>query len=234
MTPLVVSMSYVDPPLHIENKRPIYADLNLIMVDPTGWVWFGNDWEDHLSNSEKVMVGDVIVGDYELSVISPEYPLMDRTNYSMEIGGRSSTSTSTPTLRSCGPQLKDVSAGSAAVQSHSGDMTARSRWWLPISQSTCPSTSRQEGSSTSSKDRQRLRELPGASLHEDQGRNDRAKNEGLRLQKWQGAELHRGTRLGLHGGGQNTFHLDHQGELFLALWLGWSGSTEISVRVELK
>jgi hypothetical protein len=34
-------------------------------------------------------------------------------------------------------------------------------------------------------------------------------------------------------GGENTFDLDHQGELFLALWLGWSGSTEVSVGVEL-
>jgi hypothetical protein len=33
--------------------------------------------------------------------------------------------------------------------------------------------------------------------------------------------------------GENTFNLDHQGELFFALWLSWSGSTEISVRVEL-
>jgi hypothetical protein len=87
MTPLVVSMSYVDSPLHIENKRPIYADLNLIVVDSIGRVWFGNDWEDHLSNSEKVMVQDVIVGDYELHAISAKYPLMDRINYSMAIRG---------------------------------------------------------------------------------------------------------------------------------------------------
>jgi hypothetical protein len=236
-TPLIVSMSYVDPPLHLENKRPIYADLNLIVVDPTGRVWFGNGAEDPLSNSEKVLVRDVVVGDYDLHVISAEYPLMDRINYSMAIRGPfehfdfdRNPAFMRPTTEGCfrgdchcaepfrGHDCQERMVVTDEYVDTPIDLASGRVQYVKVRTPTASGTFpvhlfvRARIAMTERK----MRVFACTSGKEP---SSIAEPDWVCLEAVLGRE--------------NVFELDHKEGLFLALWLGWSGAAGISVRVEL-
>jgi subtilisin family serine protease len=86
---LVVSMAYVDAPLAPRNVNPLYADLDLIVVDPTGRVFFGNERQDEFSTIEKVIVdkGELVEGVYVIHIFNSESAAIETVNYSIVVRG---------------------------------------------------------------------------------------------------------------------------------------------------
>jgi subtilisin family serine protease len=117
--PLIVSLAYLDPPLDPSYLNPLFADIDLVVVHPNGQAFFGNGRQDSLSTVEKVIIDNVTPGRYELHVISSEFPLPQRINYSMVIRGpfNHSDFTSNPviiqgtTVRQCLPNCANCVEG---------------------------------------------------------------------------------------------------------------------------
>jgi subtilisin family serine protease len=86
---LVVTMAYVDAPLSHESANPLYADLDLVIVDPVGDVQFGNGRQDEFATVEKVIIprAAVIPGAYEIHVFASEFPAFETVNYALVVRG---------------------------------------------------------------------------------------------------------------------------------------------------
>jgi hypothetical protein len=84
---LVVTMSYADPPLSVLSATPLYADLDLIVIDPTGASFFGNGQQDSLSTTEKVIVPRTSIrsGKYEIHVIASDFIFDDEVSYALVV-----------------------------------------------------------------------------------------------------------------------------------------------------
>jgi hypothetical protein len=75
-TDLHVTLSYLGPPLASTAESPLFADLDLIVVDPTGTVFRGNDItnRDALATNEEVIVLHA-TGRYGIHVTSNIFPI---------------------------------------------------------------------------------------------------------------------------------------------------------------
>jgi hypothetical protein len=86
---IVIVMAYIDPPLHALNVHPLFADLDLLVVDPSGKIWLGNGLSDQFSNIERVVIpqNQVLPGTYMIHIISSSYAIPVRVEYSLVVRG---------------------------------------------------------------------------------------------------------------------------------------------------
>lgn len=92
---LRVTMAYIDPPLSLSSPVPLFADLDLVVISPSGKTYVGNQLEDgqtEMANTiERVIVDSekVEVGKYVILVMSNNFtdPELDTINYSIAING---------------------------------------------------------------------------------------------------------------------------------------------------
>lgn len=97
-TDLIVTMTYLDPPLNPDNDAHFFADLDLVVKSPTGKYYVGNGVDkkladsDSFSTSERVIINKEEIpkdgGDFEIHVLSNEYALESETiSYSVVVNG---------------------------------------------------------------------------------------------------------------------------------------------------
>ena len=92
---LRVTMGYIDPPLSLSSAVPLFADLDLLVVSPSGRVFIGNERPNNqteMANTiERVIVRkeQIEVGKYVILVLSNNFsdPDLDTINYSLVING---------------------------------------------------------------------------------------------------------------------------------------------------
>ena len=90
---LIITMVYLDPPLNPDNAALFFGDLDLVIKSPNGKYYFGNNLtvaeSDSFSNSERVIIPkeDIIIGTYEIHIISTEFPLDQNVNYAIVVNG---------------------------------------------------------------------------------------------------------------------------------------------------
>lgn len=73
-SPLVVSLAWVDPPVGFGAFSPVYVDLDLYIVDPSGKTFFGNDnngFEETHSTLERIVIEKPTPGKYKIYVHIP-------------------------------------------------------------------------------------------------------------------------------------------------------------------
>jgi subtilisin family serine protease len=85
--PLSVTLSYLDPPLAAESSDPLFADLDLLVVAPTGRLFLGNGREDSFATTEKVVISGAAVGIYSIHVISSVFADVSTVPYSIVVNG---------------------------------------------------------------------------------------------------------------------------------------------------
>ncbi|OHS94380.1 hypothetical protein TRFO_39445 [Tritrichomonas foetus] len=89
--PLTVTLAFIDPPTSKENQIPIFADLDLFIVSPSGKVTHGNqlpnDHEESHSTIERITVTEPEVGDYEIHITCPQYGTIDPVLASVIVNG---------------------------------------------------------------------------------------------------------------------------------------------------
>lgn len=92
---LRVTLGYVDPPLAITSTMPLFADLDLLIISPSGKVYIGNERpnrQTEMSNTiERVIVKkeDIEIGQYTILVLSNNFsdPDVESIRYSLVING---------------------------------------------------------------------------------------------------------------------------------------------------
>lgn len=110
-TDLVITMAYLDPPLSYQSSSLLFADLNLVVVSPSGKYYYGNSPtnadSDSFSTIERIIIpsSEVELGDYQIHIISSEFPLDSDISFAVVVQGGFSQSdtTSNPVF------LKEVS-----------------------------------------------------------------------------------------------------------------------------
>ena len=92
---LSVTLSYIDVPLYVEDTvQPLYADLDLFVISPSGRVYTGNGLDNHtneFSTNERVFVpaDEVEAGVYTVEIIARDMSDMElqTAEYSMVVTG---------------------------------------------------------------------------------------------------------------------------------------------------
>ena len=96
--PLCVTLSYHDYPLDLASVRdyvyPFYLDLDLIVIDPNGEVYRGNERIDSFASNEKVIINatNVQTGTYEIHITSTATVSEDSDKFSIVVSGDIDTS----------------------------------------------------------------------------------------------------------------------------------------------
>lgn len=91
-SPLTVTLSYLDPPLPGSSNIPLFADLDLVVVTPSGKVHKGNGFEnkldeDQFATTEKVIINKAEKGVFTIHILSSVYPMPMEVPYSIVING---------------------------------------------------------------------------------------------------------------------------------------------------
>lgn len=89
---LSVTLSYLDPPLPVSSSMPLFADLDLVVISPSGKVYKGNGFENNLdedqfATTEKVIINKAEKGNYTVHIISSRFPMPQKIPYSIVISG---------------------------------------------------------------------------------------------------------------------------------------------------
>ena len=84
---LSVSMAYLDPPLPPSTILPLFADLDMVLVTPSGKRYYGNDQADSFATTEKVHIESASAGTYEIHIFSSEFGLDYAIPYSVFVNG---------------------------------------------------------------------------------------------------------------------------------------------------
>ena len=77
MSPLKVTLTWLDPPLDSKSKMPLFADLDLYLVTPSQKVVYGNnyEYEDSHSTTEKIIIDQPDEGEYQVHVYCHKLPI---------------------------------------------------------------------------------------------------------------------------------------------------------------
>ena len=86
-SPLTVTMSYLDPAVPATSILPLFADLDLVVVTPSGQLHYGNGFEDSFATTEKVTIDSAAAGTYRIHVFSSEFSLDHKIPYSIFMNG---------------------------------------------------------------------------------------------------------------------------------------------------
>jgi len=90
---LIITMSYLDPPLSKLRIYPLYSDLDLIVISPSKKIWLGNMYPysqpEHFSTNERVVISknEIEVGTYSIHVISDNYFGVSGPIYAIAVSG---------------------------------------------------------------------------------------------------------------------------------------------------
>jgi hypothetical protein len=83
-----ISLTYLDPPLAADAISPLFADLDLMLIDTYGAVWLGNGREDSFATTEKVVIANAEPGTYSIHVIASEFPMDIPIPYAIVASGK--------------------------------------------------------------------------------------------------------------------------------------------------
>jgi hypothetical protein len=89
--PLRVAVAYADPPGGPDSLFPLVADLDLVVVAPSGMVSRGNQHaggsEEHFTTAERVIIGNSESGEYEIHVFLTS-GLAENVSFAVAVAGR--------------------------------------------------------------------------------------------------------------------------------------------------
>jgi len=89
---LIIVISWLDPPMNHDNPIPLNSDLDLYVIDPSGKVFFGNNYdgyEETLSTTERVFIPKKSVhkGKYEIHIRNYAYFDQQPISFALEVKG---------------------------------------------------------------------------------------------------------------------------------------------------
>lgn len=88
--PLVIVLSYLDAVIDSTSRRPLVADLDMIVVDPLNKTVFGNQnptGPDAFTTTERVIINDAPAGNYSVLIRASKFPFNVSIQYSLVISG---------------------------------------------------------------------------------------------------------------------------------------------------
>jgi hypothetical protein len=86
---LLVTLSWIDPPMMTESDLPLFADLDLVIIEPGGDITVS---QDHRTTNRRILMKDVIQGNYEIVVICPLLFANESIPYAVTITGKMNSS----------------------------------------------------------------------------------------------------------------------------------------------
>jgi hypothetical protein len=91
--PLRITISYLDPAISADSLIPLLADLDLIIISPSGRIFRGNHYldgsEEHFSTTERVILNsnEVEIGEYQIHIISTFASIIKSCRFSIIVSG---------------------------------------------------------------------------------------------------------------------------------------------------